>query len=71
MVKNKLKIIMDSRHIGIREMARATGLAINTVSGLYHDTSKRVDLETLDKLCTFLGVAVGEILEHVEEPPQE
>ncbi|WP_445671736.1 hypothetical protein [Paenibacillus sp. FSL R7-0210] len=25
----------------------------------------------MDKLCTFLGVAVGEILEHVEEPPQE
>lgn len=71
MIKNNLSEILGRQRLKVRDVVRGTGLAINTVSGLYHDTSKRVDLDTLDKLCTFLGVSVGEILEHVEESPQE
>jgi putative transcriptional regulator len=49
-----------------REVAEGAGLAINTVAGLYHDRVKRIDFETLDKLCLFLGVSVGEIIFHEE-----
>ncbi|NOU82794.1 helix-turn-helix domain-containing protein [Paenibacillus sp. LMG 31459] len=71
MIKNNLSEILGRQRLKVRDVVRGTGLATNTVSGLYHDTSKRVDLDTLDKLCTFLGVNVGEILEHVEEPSQD
>ncbi|SET61814.1 helix-turn-helix transcriptional regulator [Paenibacillus sp. NFR01] len=71
MIKNNLSEIMGRKRLKVRDVVRGTGLAINTVSGLYHDTSKRVDIDTLDKLCTFLDVSTGELLEHVKEPPQE
>ncbi|WP_340025278.1 helix-turn-helix transcriptional regulator [Paenibacillus sp. FSL K6-1096] len=71
MIKFRLKEIMDAQHIGIREAAREAGLAINTISGIYHSTTKRVDTDTLDKLCDYFGVGVGDIMEHVKEPPQE
>ncbi|MEC0169944.1 helix-turn-helix transcriptional regulator [Paenibacillus graminis] len=71
MIKNNLSEILGRQRLKVRDVVRGTGLAINTVSGLYHDTSKRVDLDTLDKLCTFLNVSVGEILEHIKEPSQE
>ena len=61
---NKLSEIMGRKRLKISDVVDGTGLATNTVSGLYHDKVKRVDLETLDKLCDFLGVGIGEILEH-------
>ncbi|KUP22437.1 helix-turn-helix transcriptional regulator [Paenibacillus sp. DMB5] len=67
MIKNHVKDIMDRQNKGIRPVARDTGLAINTVSGLYHDTSKRVDFETLDKLCRHLNVGTGELIEYIED----
>jgi len=67
MVINHLSEIMGRKRLKIADVVAGTGLAINTVSGLYHDKVKRVDLETLDKLCDFLGVGIGEILEHVKE----
>lgn len=67
MVINHLSEIMGRKRLKIADVVAGTGLAINTVSGLYHDKVKRVDLETLDKLCDFLEVGIGDILEHVKE----
>lgn len=67
MVINHLSEIMGRKRLKISDVVSGTGLAINTVSGLYHDKVKRVDLETLDKLCDFLEVGIGDILEHVKE----
>ena len=50
MVINHLSEIMGRKRLKIADVVAGTGLAINTVSGLYHDKVKRVDLETLDKL---------------------
>lgn len=74
MIKNNVKDIMDRQNKGIRGTSRETGLAINTVSGLYHNTSKRVDFETLEKLCKYLKVSTGELIEYIEDeetPPEQ
>ncbi|MFF2016195.1 helix-turn-helix domain-containing protein [Paenibacillus sp. NPDC058177] len=73
MIVNHVREIMEQQGKSIRGVARETGLAINTVSGLYHDTSKRVDMETLDRLCKHLEVSTGELLEYIEDeeaPPE-
>ena len=44
------------------EVARATGLAPNTILGLYHDRVRKVDYHVLDKLCEYLGCQVGDLL---------
>jgi putative transcriptional regulator len=64
MIINHLSEIFGRQRTNVAEVSRATGLAINTVSGLYHDKVKRVDLETLDKLCEHLNVGICDILEH-------
>ncbi len=66
MIINHLSEIMGRKRLKVSDVVAGTGLAINTVSGLYHDRVKRVDLDTLDKLCDFLEVEIGEILEHVK-----
>lgn len=67
MVINRLSEIMGRNRLKISDVIEGTGLARNTVAELYHGRAKRVDLETLDRLCTFLGVGIGDILEHVKE----
>lgn len=64
MIVNKLNEVMGRKRMKIADVMRATGLARNTVSGLYEGTSERVDLETLDKLCNALECSLGDILEH-------
>ncbi|MNO06711.1 hypothetical protein D3C81_2286030 [compost metagenome] len=54
---------MGRKRLKVTDVVAGTGLAVNTVSGLYHDKVKRVDLETLDKLCEFLDVEIGDIFE--------
>lgn len=67
MILNNLSTIMGRDRLKISDVIEGTGLARNTVADLYHGRAKRVDLETLDKLCSFLNVSVGEILEHKKD----
>lgn len=64
MITNHLSEIMGRKRLKISDVLNGTGLARNTVAELYHGRAKRVDMETLDKLCTYLGVEVGELLTH-------
>lgn len=66
-IENKLSEVMGRKRLKVTDVVAGTGLAINTVSGLYHDKVKRIDLETLDRLCAFLEVGVGDILQHKKE----
>lgn len=67
MILNNLSTIMGRDRLKISDVIDGTGLARNTVADLYHGRAKRVDLETLDKLCSFLNATVGEILEHKKD----
>lgn len=67
MITNKLSEIMGRNRQKISDVIDGTGLARNTVAELYHGRVKRVDIETLDKLCSHFGVGVGDILEYTDD----
>ena len=60
---------MGERKLKVAEVARATGLYRGSVSLLYDETASKVDLETVDRLCAYLGVTVGELFEQVSPLP--
>ncbi|MEC0242788.1 helix-turn-helix transcriptional regulator [Paenibacillus dokdonensis] len=66
MIINRLSEIMGRERLKISDVINRTGLARNTVADLYHGRAKRVDLETLDKLCSALNCSTEEILQHVK-----
>ena len=53
----------------IADLQRGTGLARNTLAGLYREDVARIDLETLDKICTHYGCSVADVLEYVPAGP--
>jgi putative transcriptional regulator len=67
MIVIKLNEVMGKQRLKISDVMTKTRLARNTVADLYNGTAKRVDLETLDKLCTALDCSLEDILEHKKE----
>lgn len=67
MIKCHLSRLMGERKLKISDVARDTGLHRNTVTLLYQETATRVDLDAIERLCTYFGVEVGEMFELVED----
>lgn len=67
MVRCHLSRLMGEHKMKIIDVARETGLNRNTVTLLYREDSKRIDLDAIDKLCNLFGCEVGDLLEYVPD----
>ncbi len=67
MIKCHLSRLMGERKLKISDVARDTGLHRNTITLLYQETSARVDVEAMDKLCKYFDVGVAELFEYLPE----
>ena len=67
MIRSILSVRMGERRMKIQDVAKATGLARNTIALLYHDKAVRVDLDALDRLCELFQCEIGEILVRTEK----
>jgi len=67
MIKCHLSKLMGEKKLKIVDVARDTGVNRGTVTRLYHESASRVELETIDALCRYLGCEVGDLFEFKEE----
>ena len=67
MIKNRLSEIMGIRRMNMAEVARLAGLTHVTVFRIYHNRTKTIELETVDKLCTALNCRIQDIFEHIPD----
>lgn len=51
----------------IADVARETGLHRNTITLLYKETARQVDLDAVDKLCQLFDCEIGDLFEKVSE----
>jgi putative transcriptional regulator len=57
---------MGEKKIKIAELARELGIHRNSLSLLYYEKSKRIDLDILEKLCNYFECSVNEIIEKID-----
>lgn len=69
MIKCHLSRLMGEQKLRIADVAEKTGLHRNTVALLYKETAARVDLDTLNRLCAYFHCTIGELLEYVDDRP--
>lgn len=62
MVKCNLSALLGAKKLKISDVVRDTGINRSTVTRLYHETTTRIDYETLEKLCVYLECEVGDLL---------
>ena len=70
MMKSKLAVLMASATEGPlkqKQVADATGIRPATISDIYHSRMKRMDMEVLEKLCSYFECQPGDLLEFVRE----
>jgi putative transcriptional regulator len=65
MIRCHLSRIMGEHKMKIADVARETGLNRSTVTAMYNETATRMDLDTVEKLCSFFKCEIGELLELV------
>ena len=66
MIRCHLARLMGERKMKIADVARETGLHRNTVTLLYKETARQVDLNTIDVLCELFDCEVGDLFERVK-----
>lgn len=67
MIKCNFAAMLGARKLRVSDVVRETGINRSTLTRLYHETTSRIDFDTLETLCRFLDCEVGELLEIVDE----
>lgn len=62
MVTCRFSTLCGEHRVSVAEVKRATGVARNSLLALYHDSATRYDRDTLDRLCAYFGIGIGELL---------
>jgi putative transcriptional regulator len=61
------KQFKESRRITIQEVAEASGVNRMTLSKILNHRGYSTGTDIVDKLCTYFGCSVADLLEHVSE----
>lgn len=67
MIRCHLSTLMGRAKMNIADVQRATGLNRTTITSLYYETTQRIELPAVAKLCELFSCSVGELLEYVAE----
>lgn len=64
MIVSKFPELLFERRLKVADVARATTLSKTTLHKLYNEESTRIDFDTINQICKFLGVGVGDLLQY-------
>jgi len=61
-VRCALSTLMGREKYQIKDVHEKTGLSRSTVSNLYNEKTKRIDFDTIQKLCSLFNCELSELL---------
>jgi DNA-binding Xre family transcriptional regulator len=61
-IRSKLAEIAEAKGFNRHSLSVATGLSYSSVVDLWLDRTRRIDKDTLNRLCRVLGVQPGDLL---------
>ncbi len=63
MIRCHFARLLGERKLKISDVARDTGINRGTLTRLYYETTERIELEVLDKLCDYFGIDLPALLD--------
>lgn len=66
-IKINVSEFLGKRKMNQSELSKITGIRPATISALYHETIKRIEIEHINKLCKALECTSGELIEYIPE----
>lgn len=67
MINIRLDHVLLDRHMKLKDLAEATGLAVNNLSILKTNKARAIRFSTLEVLCKVLECMPGDLIEFVAE----
>jgi len=67
MINIRLDYVLLDKRMKLKDLAEATGLAVNNLSILKTNKARAIRFSTLNKLCMALDCTPGELIEYVAE----
>ena len=63
----RLDYVLLDKRMKLKDLAEATGLAVNNLSILKTNKARAIRFSTLDSLCKALNCTPGDLLEYIPE----
>lgn len=70
-IKIKVSDMLGKYKMSQKDLSVKTGIRPATISALYHETIKRLEMDHLDKLCAALNCQPGDLLEYIPEKEKD
>lgn len=64
MIKSNLSTLMGANKLKIVTLAKAIDVNRSTITALYYEKAKEVNLDVIDKLCKYFNCQVSDLLEY-------
>jgi putative transcriptional regulator len=71
MINVRLDYVLLDRRMKLKDLAEASGIAVNNLSILKTNKARAVRFSTLSNLCEVLGCTPGELLQYVPDEEQK
>lgn len=71
MINIRLDYVLLDRRMKLKDLAEATGLAVNNLSILKTNKARAIRFSTLNSLCKVLNCTPGDLLEYVPDDTEK
>ncbi len=71
MVRIKLSELMGREKMNQKTLAKLTGIRPATISNMYYEDTKRIEIDQINSLCKVFHCTVGELLEYVPDESEK
>jgi len=66
MIKIRLSDMLGKHKMTQKELSQRTGIRPATISKMYYEEIKRIEIEQINSLCKVFNCSVGELFEYIE-----
>ncbi len=67
MIKVKLSDLLGKKKMTQKKLSEETGIRPGTISKMYYEDVKRVDIRHLDKMCKVFKCRLDELIEYIPD----
>ncbi len=67
MVRLRVREIAEGQGLNMQRLADKSGISYSTIVDLWYDRTRRLDKDTLSRLCQALNVTPGDVLKYEPE----
>lgn len=67
MVRIKLSELLGKHKMNQKTLSRLTGIRPATISKMYYEETKRIEIEQIDKICKVFKCKIEDLLEYIPD----